>query len=182
MAVLAAAAAATAALSVLFVPLDERFVTRDSVLNIARVTPFVVSSPGAADIGHRKSPSNVTFLQQWLEERAGDAQMAIISVEQLLYGGLIPSRCSNESSSVIADRVAWLAGFARRHPSLRLYLSTVVMRIPAYDGDFEEPAYWAQFGFDLFKYSYLISEYRATGNATYLDQVGARAAAHVVSA
>lgn len=41
-----------------------------------------------------------------------------------------------------------------------MYISNVVMRIPSYNGDFEEPWYWADYGSDLFTYSYYLDKYR----------------------
>ena len=55
-----------------------------------------------------------------------------------LYGGLINSRISNDSLPVIMDRLDRLSAMllSARIP---VFITTVVMRIPSYDGDFEEP-------------------------------------------
>jgi hypothetical protein len=45
-----------------------------------------------------------------------------------------------------------------------MYISNVVMRIPAYDGDFEEPWYWADYGFELYTYSYYLDKYSHTND------------------
>ena len=42
----------------------------------------------------------------------------------------------------------------------RLYASSVVMRIPAYNGDEEEPWYWAHYGRNLYEYSYYTDKYQ----------------------
>lgn len=69
-----------------------------------------------------------------------------MSMEMYLYGGLIASRISNDSESVIKERINRLESIRLTNPYLKIYASAVVMRIPAYDNDFEEPAYWATFG------------------------------------
>lgn len=33
-------------------------------------------------------------------------------------------------------------------------MSSVVMRIPGYNGDMEEPWYWEKFGRDIYEFSY----------------------------
>ena len=33
-------------------------------------------------------------------------------------------------------------------------MSSVVMRIPGYNGDMEEPWYWEQYGRDIYEFSY----------------------------
>ncbi len=43
-----------------------------------------------------------------------------------------------------------------------MYASQVVMRIPAYNGDFEEPWFWADYGDDIFTYSFFTDKYQTT--------------------
>ena len=66
------------------------------------------------------------------------ADAAVVSLEMALYGGLINSRVSNDTLPVIMDRLNRLSNLliASRIP---IFITTVVMRIPSYDGDFEEP-------------------------------------------
>lgn len=90
----------------------------------------------------------------------------VASVEMLIYGGLIASRCSNDTTADVEARVRWLSGLSTRFPGLRLYLSTVVMRIPSYNEDFEEPWFWGLYGQDLYEYSFYSARYRALGNAS----------------
>ena len=39
-------------------------------------------------------------------------------------------------------------------PEYKFYMSSVVMRIPGYNGDMEEPWYWEKFGRDIYEFSY----------------------------
>jgi hypothetical protein len=59
--------------------------------------------------------------------------------EMFLYGGLIASRTSNDSEAVIQTRLNQLFAFKAQYPNVDIYLSAVVMRIPSYNGDEEEP-------------------------------------------
>ena len=45
------------------------------------------------------------------------------------------------------------------------------MRIPAYDGDFEQPAYYAQYGRLLYLYSYFSDKYNKTGQLSDYDKM-----------
>jgi hypothetical protein len=77
-----------------------------------------------------------------------------------------------------------LNGYVSANPQLALYLSSVVMRIPSYNGDFEEPWYWGVHGRDLYLYSYYMDMYNVTGNVTCLDEAlaaEARVPASIVS-
>ena len=88
----------------------------------------------------------------------------IISAEMFLYGGLISSRISNDTTATILTRAKKLLSYSMTFPDLKMYISNVVMRIPAYDGDFEEPWYWADYGFELYKYSYYFYKYSHTND------------------
>lgn len=48
-------------------------------------------------------------------------------------------------------------------------MSAVVMRIPNYDLDFEEPEYWAKYGKLLYNYSYYLDKYNKTHDQADLE-------------
>jgi hypothetical protein len=78
--------------TVLFLPLDERFTTRDAFLNLARVTPFNILTPDRSLLPSLKQPAPLTELHQWVDENVANCDAAIVSSEMFLYGGLIASR------------------------------------------------------------------------------------------
>jgi hypothetical protein len=131
--------------TVVYIPLDERFTTRQLFLNLAHLTDFDVQTPPLHCICRKKAPANLTALDQWLEDTIfpkGNSRApvaAVISAELYLYGGLIQSRISNTSQAEVAKRLDKLVSIKRRAPSMKVYLSSVVMRIPAYSGGTEEP-------------------------------------------
>jgi hypothetical protein len=81
---------------------------------------------------------NVTLVFDWLEQNLPMADAAVVSLELALYGGLINSRISNDSFPVIFDRLSHLSSLLAS-ARIPVFITTVVMRIPSYDGDFEEP-------------------------------------------
>ena len=66
-------------------------------------------------------------------------------MEMYLYGGLIASRTSNDTTEEILERWKKL----RNSPKPKMLASSVVMRIPAYNGDEEEPWYWEFYGREM---------------------------------
>jgi hypothetical protein len=81
---------------------------------------------------------DVSLIFNWLEKNIMMADAAVVSLEMALYGGLINSRVSNDTLPAIMDRLDRLSTLliSARIP---IFITTVVMRIPSYDGDFEEP-------------------------------------------
>ncbi len=136
---------------VLYLPLDERFTTRNAFLNLAKVTPFEIVTPPVADISLYKRAADLAAVDAWVAANAPGAAAFVVSLEMYLYGGLIQSRTSNTTLEAAAVRLQQLVALRARFPALRVYVSAVVMRIPSYNGDFEEPWYWADYGGDLFQ-------------------------------
>lgn len=175
-----APAAATQA-TIAMLPLDERFTTRDAFLNLATVAGAAarVVTPPLSMLPSRKAPCDVRALDQWLVDAVSGAHNhsvtnVVISAEMFLYGGLIASRVSNDSTAAVSARAAQLTALAAAHPRVRFVLSAVVMRIPSYNEDVEEPWYWALYGADLYNYSYFSDKYAHTGDPA--DAAAARAA------
>lgn len=81
-----------------------------------------------------------------------------------LYGGLIASRISNDTQAEISKRLDSLELRKVFNKGLKIYASAVVMRIPASDGDFEEPTYWANYGRLIYQFSFYTDKYRKTGD------------------
>ena len=139
---------------ILFLPLDERFTTRNAFINLIKVTPFCILTPDLNLLPSLKNPPNLKLLHNWVDENIKYVNTAIISSEMFLYGGLINSRISNDSTNSILLNLNKLTNYNKKYNNLKIYLSNVVMRIPAYNGDFEEPWYWENYGYNLYSYSY----------------------------
>ena len=77
----AAASTTSGVTTVLFLPLDERFTTRDAFLHLALTTTFQVISPPAWMLPHHKVPANLTALDAWMQTNMPRADAAIISAE-----------------------------------------------------------------------------------------------------
>lgn len=77
---------------------------------------------------------------------------------------MIASRISNDTEAQIQTRLNILLNYKKLNPKLKLYASSVVMRIPAYNEDVEEPWYWAYWGYDLYEYSYYTDKYNQLHN------------------
>ena len=168
-----------------YLPLDERFATRGMFLNLAQVaeTKYEVKTPDMSLICNRHTPADLSAIDKWVEEVVPTADAFIVSAEMFLYGGLIASRESNTTYEDVIARADKLLEIGKQFPHVKLLVSTVVMRIPAYNGDFEEPWYWALWGADLYQYSFYLSRYRALGNesdATKANSIKAQIPPNVV--
>ncbi|CAF0870344.1 unnamed protein product [Adineta ricciae] len=165
--------------TIVFIPLDERFTTRSIVLNLARLiqNDFDILTPPMEIISRWKQPADTDRLFQWLHEQISTTCITssscalLISTEQLIYGGLINSRLSNTSFDELNLRLRTLVGFKQEFGvKLKIYLSSVIMRIPAYNEDFEEPDYWATYGRLIYLWSFYTDRYLVLHNPADEEQ------------
>jgi hypothetical protein len=149
-----------------FIPLDERFATRGLFLHLSELcsSEFEIVTPPSSMISKLHKPANLPALDNWLNSTLPKADILIVSLEMYVYGGLIASRESNDTLAVVSERAQTLFSLKGRYPTLKVFTSSVVMRIPAYNGAFEEPWYWEDYGLDLYEYSFYSSRFNALGN------------------
>ncbi len=132
-----------------FVPLDDRPATRETVLDLLPLTGAAWDTPPRDLLGHYRRPADLDALWRWVEREAGPADAMIASSEVLVHGGLVASRLSVDPLDVLWRRLDRLKRLAARIPT---YLSAVNPRIPS-GGAEEEPGYWEEHGDALRGYS-----------------------------
>jgi hypothetical protein len=150
--------------SLLYLPLDERFTTRDLFLSFTKITSFQAITPERSMLPQKKKLSDVKELIDWTAKTANQVEAAIISADMLLYGGLIASRISTDSVTEVRARLKVLEEIRHKNPRLPIFVSTTVMRMPQYSSSDEEPDYYAQYGREIFLYSQHSHRYEVLKN------------------
>lgn len=145
---------------ILFVPLDGRPATRDTVLDLLPLLGAGWATPPRDLLGHRRRPADLEALFRWAEREATTADAMVASSEVLIHGGLVPSRLSADPMEALWRRLDRLARLAARVPT---YLSAIAPRIPSGGAD-EEPSYWDLYGDLLRTYSACLDAGEQTGN------------------
>ncbi|MGJ3239231.1 MAG: DUF4127 family protein [Anaerolineae bacterium] len=146
-------------MKIALLPLDERPVNTRYVQMIAEIAGASVHIPPDAILSHLRQPADTDALMMWLLTH-NELDVLIVSVEMLTSGGLIASRTTDTPLVTLLARLHTLEGLRQRHPNIKIYGFNVITRIPDADYAIEEPAYWAQHGRNLHRYSQLI--HRAT--------------------
>ncbi|SFB59490.1 Protein of unknown function [Cohnella sp. OV330] len=135
--------------NVLYLPLDERPCNYGYPLALAEMTDLSVTAPPPALLGRKKTPGDVPAIARWIADQATHADQAIISVDMLVYGGIVPSRLHHLSLDTCLARLDTLRELKRAKPGLRLYAFNLITRAPAYSSSEEEPDYYADYGSEL---------------------------------
>ncbi len=136
---------------IVFVPLDER-PCNSRFPCIMPNAGFELTLPPRALMGAKKRPADTEKLAEWLLRAAEDADAFVLSMDTLVYGGLIPSRLHRESRETLYARADILRRLRAVRPDARIYAFETIMRCPFYSLSDEEPEYYAQYGAEIHLY------------------------------
>ena len=170
------AAAGTAGTAVrgklLFIPHDNRPISKDETAEVVQklgydvvMPPDEILSSGVDRFGQ------VDKLWDWMNSHLNNVDAAMVSTDAMIYGGLVPSRNHELSKDELMQRVQRFEAVRKAHPSLKLYGFGSLMRTP-HDGasaGSEEPAYYQQYGADIFQATALLDK-QELGKLTPAEQ------------
>lgn len=154
---------------IIYIPLDERPCNYEFPSLLAAGTDYTVVRPDLKMMGLKKRPGDVEKLWAWLFEQARDADGAIIALDTLLYGGIIPSRLHRLTTEQCEERLEQVRRLKQINPSLQLFAFQLIMRCPRYSSSDEEPDYYEEWGEEIFRRGY-IRHRLALGVATEDEQ------------
>ena len=138
-----------------FIPLDNRPVTRDYIIDTFRDAGCEIVTPDESLLASKTSRGDAPALQTFLEKNASGMDGAVVSLDSLIYGGLTTSRTHEFSEAELQKRLDSVLTFRQRHPGVPLYGFVTIMRSPKYSRAPEEPAYFAQWSPKLFEWGAL---------------------------
>ena len=148
----------------LLIPLDERpcnyYFPQMVAASQEKLELFV---PPKELLGAKKEPANPDGIAAFLEENVEKCDNLVVSVDMLLYGGLIPSRLHHLTEEEARGRLQVLRLLKEKNPELKIYAFNCIMRAPSYDSAEEEPEYYEEYGHALFRRKYLLDYKRRHG-------------------
>lgn len=146
--------------NIILLPLDERPCNFDFPPKIFNGEKYTIIRP--EHLGQKKTPASYEFIRDFLLANIEKADAAVISIDTLLYGGLIPSRLHHLSKETVLERLMLLKELREKNPQVKLYAFQCIMRCPKYSSDDEEPDYYELYG----------KEIHHIGRLTHLEKLG----------
>lgn len=146
---------------IVMLPLDER----PCNLNYPQMIPqagYELCIPPKEYMGDKKTPADTERLKNWLLANIAGADACVLSLDTLIYGGIVPSRLHHESEETLIARAKTVELLRAKNPKMKLYLFQLIMRCPDYSLNEEEPDYYADYGQDIHFY----------GRYTHLEKLG----------
>lgn len=140
-------------MKIAFLPIDNRPVCYTLPKIIAGIDGNVeFTIPQRELLGDLKKIADIDGLFEWLKNLPKQDAI-IISLDTLVYGGLIPSRRGKESLEDLKLRLEKLKNILLGK-NAKIYATSSIMRISNNNFNEEEKEYWNKYGKKIFEYSY----------------------------
>lgn len=136
---------------IVMLPLDERPCNYD----FPRMMPkadFELILPPKNYMGNKKIPADTERLADWLIKNIDGADACILSMDTLIYGGIVPSRLHGEELSTLLERASLVEKLRKKNAKMQFYAFQLIMRCPDYSLSDEEPDYYDLCGKELHLY------------------------------
>ena len=138
-------------MKIAFLPIDNRPVCYTLAKYIAQIDESIeFFLPPRECLGDLTKTADIENLISWLENLP-KVDSLILSLDTLVYGGLIPSRRSTETLGELKERLARIKPLLRNK---KVYAFSSIMRISNNNYNEEEKEYWSKFGKKIFEYSF----------------------------
>jgi hypothetical protein len=140
---------------ILLIPLDERPCNYDFPEMLTRDTDYQIIMPPREFLGKKKQAGDTDSIWNWLFENISCCDNAIISIDTLLYSGIVPSRLHQFEPEMLTTKLNRLHKLKELNPKLTLYAFNLIMRNPTYSSDEEEPDYYGQWGKEIHLHGFI---------------------------
>ena len=140
-------------MNIAFIPIDDRpvcYSLPEQIGSLAKENNIFL--PDKNLLGNLRKKADYKSIIKWLDGLK-NIDSVIVSLDTIAYGGLIPSRRTNESYETVISRIDLLSDVLERKKA-EVYAFSSIMRISNNNINEEEKEYWSEYGEKIFKYSY----------------------------
>ena len=125
---------------VLYIPLDDRPVNLALVKDLGKISNIDIITPPKEILGQFFQKGQCHEISKWLSNTKG--QVLIISLDMLLYGGLIASRSSETPKEEALELLNTVREFKRENPTVKIYAFSNIMRLSISISGDESEVWW----------------------------------------
>ena len=137
--------------TILYVPQDDRPVDYAYTVKTAEDAGYTVLTPPRQYLSGSNFHGSPDELMNWVETHASEADAMVLSVDSLVYGGLVDSRKHNLDMNTIMNRLKNVESLHGKYGHTPTYVFSTVMRSPWAGGKGVEPDYYLQTGNDIYQ-------------------------------
>lgn len=145
------ASPAALAKTILYVPQDDRPVDYEYTVSTAEAAGYQVLTPPGQYLSGMNFHGSPDKLMAWVDANAGKADAMVLSIDSLVYGGLVDSRKHNLPMETLTARLEKVEALHKSHKNVPIYVFSTVMRSPWAGGKGVEPDYYLTMGSDIYQ-------------------------------
>lgn len=138
-----------------YVPLDERHCNYGYPYELGKIAGIDLIRPPIEMMSQIKKPGNIEALWEWLYQNIEGCRYAILSLDMLIYGGLLNSRQHTFTLAENCEKLNRIKRIKEINPEVEIHAFILIMRVSNYNNSSEEPEYWEKYGKKIWKYSWL---------------------------
>ena len=105
-------------MKIVFLPLDERPCNYIYPQELPLSEKISLILPPSNLMSNKKQVCDIDLLHRWLINECKDADYALLSLDTLLYGGIIPSRLHHDDFETLTKRSAILEQIKKNNPHI----------------------------------------------------------------
>ena len=113
---------------IILVPLDGRPPCKQFVIDAGLIAGIEIITPPSRLQDYYSQAGDTNGMRQWLIDNAAGADAVIISIDQLLYGGLLAAREKDLPAAESEKLIAFLKDFHAKYPAISLYAFSILPR------------------------------------------------------
>ncbi|HHW58273.1 MAG TPA: DUF4127 family protein [Clostridia bacterium] len=140
---------------IMYIPLDERPCNYEFPRMIIDISDIDMIRPPKEILGCKKKPADVDILWEWMRQNIEGITHLVVSIDMLVYGGIVPSRIHQKQVEECLRRLLRLRELKKANNNLKIFAFNLIMRTPSYNSSEEEPDYYEEFGERIFHYGVL---------------------------
>ncbi|MBQ1613358.1 MAG: DUF4127 family protein [Selenomonas sp.] len=114
--------------NILLIPLDGRPPCRQFVIDAAAIAGVNVQTPPTELQDYYSAPGDTAGMRSWIRENLAANQAAIISIDQLLYGGLLAAREQEAPEDKQQALINYLRELHQKYPDIPLLAFSILPR------------------------------------------------------
>lgn len=137
--------------TILYVPQDDRPVDFAYTVKAAQDAGYTVLTPPQKYLSGSRFQGQPEQLMNWVDDHAAQADAMVLSVDSLVYGGLVDSRKHNLSMQTLLQRLQRVEALRGKYKNVPIYVFSTVMRSPWSGGKGVEPDYYLEVGSDIYQ-------------------------------
>ena len=135
---------------IVMIPLDDRPCNYKYPLLLPK-EDYEIILPGKDIMCFHKQEADFNSLSKFLLDNVKGADDLVLSLDCLIFGGLVPSRLHHYSFSTLIKRLEIIKRIKEINKDIKIYGFELIMRCPSYSSDAEEPTYYKTCGKEIFR-------------------------------